>query len=123
MGDAADHAYKLMGKAAGAIYLALDDEVGRFLDAQLIHLTEVRLSAEHQVPRQHQALDEQLALHVATNPVLRTIMLVDRRGQVRHEAPPDPDLHGSDLSGQPWLREAWGRDAPTWSTATRARSC
>jgi len=97
---------------------AVAGEVGRFLDAQLIHLTEVRLSAEHQVPRQHQALDEQLALHVATNPVLRTIMLVDRRGQVRHEAPPDPDLHGSDLSGQPWLREAWGRDAPTWSTAT-----
>ena len=33
VGDAADHAYKLMGKAAGAIYLALDDEVGRFLEA------------------------------------------------------------------------------------------
>jgi carboxyl-terminal processing protease len=32
VGDAADRAYKLMGKAAGAIYLALDDEVGRFLE-------------------------------------------------------------------------------------------
>ncbi len=31
--DAADRAFKLMGKSASAIYLAMDDEVGRFLEA------------------------------------------------------------------------------------------
>lgn len=31
--DAAEQAYQLMGKAAGAIYLAMDDEVGVFLEA------------------------------------------------------------------------------------------
>jgi len=33
VGDAADRAFKLMGKSAAAIYLAMDDEVGRFLEA------------------------------------------------------------------------------------------
>ncbi len=93
-------------------------EVGRFLDAQLIHLSEVRISAESHPAGDHFDLDAQLRLHLATNKVLQSIMLVDRRGRVVHEEPDDPDLHGSDLSGQPWLREAWKRSAPSWSAAT-----
>jgi PAS domain S-box-containing protein len=97
---------------------ALAGEVGRFLDAQVIHLTEVRIAAEGHPASEHYDLDDQLKLHIAANPILRTIMLVDGRGRVAHEEPDDPDIHGTDLSGQPWLKAARVRKAATWSTAT-----
>ncbi len=97
---------------------AVAGEVGRFLDAQLIHLTEVRIAAEGRPGRAELDVDAQLKLHRAANPVQLSVMLVDRRGRVIHEEPDDPDVHGTDLSGQPWLREAWTRGLPTWSAAT-----
>lgn len=95
---------------------AVAAEVGRFLDAQIIHLTELRISAEAHTGSLPD--DEQLKLHLAANPVLRAVMLVNAAGRVVHEEPEDPDLQGSDLSGQPWLRDAWRRGQPTWSAAT-----
>ena len=116
--DLSDREQERAAERSSQLAQAVAGEVGRFLDAQLIHLTEVRIAAEGHAGPGHGDLDDQLKLHLATNPVLQSIMLVDRRGRVIHEEPDDPDLHGSDLSGQPWLREAWTREAATWSTAT-----
>jgi PAS domain S-box-containing protein len=118
--DLSDREQERAAERSAQLAQAVAGEVGRFLDAQLIHLTEVRISAEGHPGVRGLGFDGQLKLHLATNPVLVSIMLVDRQGRVIHEEPDDPDVHGSDLSGQPWLREAWSRGTPTWSTATIA---
>ena len=97
---------------------AVAGEVGRILQAQVIHLTEVSIEAERHPEASAAWLEETLDVHVAANPMLRALLLTDRRGRVIHERPADPDLHGTDLSRQPWLEEAWSTGAPTWSAAT-----
>ena len=58
------------------------------------------------------------AAHLASNPTIRTLLLLDRQGRVSKVAPFDRDVQGSDLSAQPVVREARERGAPTWSSAT-----
>ena len=90
---------------------ALAGEVGRFLEAQVVHLQ--GLGAIENLDFEAHA-----AAHLASNPTIRTLLLLDRQGRVSKVAPFDRDVQGSDLSAQPVVREARERGAPTWSSAT-----
>jgi PAS domain S-box-containing protein len=97
---------------------AVSGEIRRFLDAQVIHLTEVSITARGPGSTRLAELDQQLTLHLRANPALRSVLLVDRKGRVVLAEPDDPDQLGTDLSGQPWLQVAWETGLPTWSEAT-----
>ena len=93
---------------------AVAGEVGRFLEAQLVHLRELALVSED-APAE---LDGDVGRHQRANPVLRTVVALDERGRVTATVPADPDLLGIDMSGQPAVREALATRTATWSQAT-----
>ncbi len=97
---------------------AVAGEISRYLDAQVIHLTEVRVAAEGRLGLDPEGLQAELALHVASNPAVQSIVVVEPDGRVAWTSPDDPELRGTDLSGQAWLSEARLRGTPTWSVAT-----
>ncbi len=97
---------------------AVAGEVGRFLDGQIVEFTGLRIAVEGLSGGERTQLPDTLRPHLLANPALRSILLVDRQDRVVVAEPPDPDAEGSDLSGQPWLREARQRGLPTWSAAT-----
>ena len=90
---------------------ALAGEVGRFLEAQVVHLQGLGAASGL-------AFDAHAAAHLSANPAIRTLLLLDSQGRVANVAPFDRDLHGIDLSAQPVVREARERGEPTWSSAT-----
>ncbi len=93
---------------------AVAGEVGRFLEAQVVHLRELALVVES-APAE---LAGDAERHQRANKVLRTVLVLDPGGRVDGAVPPDPDLLGIDMSGQPAVREALSRREPTWSQAT-----
>jgi PAS domain S-box-containing protein len=102
------------------IALSVAGEVERFLESHLLHLREVLLAAEERVGRPIGGEARHLALHLAANPAMRSILLLDPAGRVVAAAPPSTDVIGTDYSGQPWVREARVAGMPTWSSATIA---
>jgi PAS domain S-box-containing protein len=95
---------------------AVGGEVERFLDAQLVHMREIALAARDGQGR-GRARAAHVALHLAANPALKSILFLDASGRVESAAPDDPDLLGVDFSRQPWWRRAMERAAPSWSSA------
>ncbi len=96
---------------------AVAAEVDRYLDAQVLHVKELALVG---AASGSSAIDfsEHAALHLAANASLRTVLYLDERSRVTAVVPPSSDLLGTDYSGQPFVREARQRGAPTWSSAT-----
>ena len=102
---------------SGQLAAAVAAEIGRHLEAHLLHLREVRVSVR--VRRESDLTgDLRLAQHVALNPAIQELLLLDERGRVAEVEPPDLDLQGNDLSRLPYVAEARRRAEPTWSSAT-----
>jgi PAS domain S-box-containing protein len=101
---------------SGQLAAAVAAEIGRHLEAHLLHLREVQVSVD---AWQENGLTElRLARHVVPNPAIQALLLLDQRGRVAEVAPPDLDLQGNDLSRLPYVAEALRRAEPTWSSAT-----
>ena len=97
---------------------ALAGELRRFIDGQIVEFTALRIAAEGHFAGDRSHLAAHLRSHSQANPALLSIQLVDSSGRVVIADPPDPDVEGTDLSGQPWLKEARERGLPVWSAAT-----
>ena len=97
---------------------ALAGELRRFIDGQIVEFTALRIEAEGHFAGDRSHLAAHLRSHSQANPALLSIQLVDSSGRVVIADPPDPDVEGTDLSGQPWLKEARERGLPVWSAAT-----
>jgi hypothetical protein len=80
---------------------AVAGEVETFLVSQRVHMQEVALGLERALPRGAPEVDELLALHRRANRHVDGLLVIDAAGRVVHASPPDPDLVGVDLSGQP----------------------
>jgi PAS domain S-box-containing protein len=105
-----------IGARNAQVALALAGEVNQFLEGQVLHVREALAGFEgaHGAP----PAGLHLQLHVSANPALASVLLLNPDARVVAVAPDDPELVGTDLSGQPWVREARATRAITWSSAT-----
>ncbi len=93
-------------------------EIERYLGAQLVHLREVAVMADDAPRATPMRMADHLAGHLAANPALQMLLVLDESGTVTHVAPYEPDLLGTDLGSQPFVAEARTTGRPAWSSAT-----
>ncbi|MGC3997068.1 MAG: ATP-binding protein [Anaeromyxobacter sp.] len=100
---------------------AVSGEVDEFLQGQLIQVEEVAMASRHRGLE----LDEVghlMHFNLGANPAMQRLLLLDRGGQVIYGLPKSEDLVGTDLSGEPFVREAVASGQPTWSSPTMSLS-
>jgi signal transduction histidine kinase/CheY-like chemotaxis protein len=95
---------------------AVAGEIELFLEAQLLHLRELAILIDPERPGADRERWDHLARHLAVDPAIQMLLVLDPSGRVTDVVPNDQELLGVELSGQPWWGQAMARLQPTWSS-------